>query len=102
VSVAFEFNPLIQPRPVRVYDAAPGVVPFARMLQAQNRIRRVEPVDTFEPSSSAPSSTIPNVQLLPKLGEVLPVEQRPETQRVITEQHQQTVRATGRVLDLYI
>ena len=101
---------VIVPMPKR-FEAAPGVMPFHRMLEAENlvskpEIQRVEqvdrveraeiarPRDTFEPSKA--------IGLLPKLGEVLAV--TPIALAAIkTEQVRQVqLPATGRVLDLYL
>lgn len=95
------FNPHVYPHAVRAYDAPPGAVPFARMLEAENRARRVEPIDSFEPSRPCPNPTASPVPLLPKLGEVLPVDPEPETRLMAIEQRQLTVPATGRLLDLF-
>ena len=87
----------------RVFNAPPGTVPFARMLQAQNRIARIEPMDTFEPTApTQPGSPSKGPGLLPKLGEFLPIKPEPMTRAIVDVRHQVNVPATGRVLDLYI
>lgn len=97
------FNPHVFPHAVRAYNAPPGAVPFARMLEAENRVRRVEPIDTFEPSNPVPNPTAPTgAPLLPRLGEVLPVEPEPEVRLTVHEQRRLTLPATGRVLDLFV
>lgn len=99
---------VIVPHP-KPFDAAPGVVPFHRYLQAQNQIAQCQadalntacPIkrgcDGVELSDQARSMA----RLLPKLGEVLPVTPtaRHHTQIVTTQQ--QIVPATGRVLDQF-
>jgi hypothetical protein len=94
----------------RAFDAIPGEVPFAKMLQAQNRISRIQPVDTYEPTSELnrepnrePEPSVSSFPaLLPNLGEVLPVNPEAETQVVHNVQRQVYVPATGRILDLYL
>ncbi|MCA9303068.1 MAG: hypothetical protein KC996_02995 [Phycisphaerales bacterium] len=96
------FNPHVFPHAARAYGGPPGNVPFARMLEAENRVRRVEPIDTFERTRPSPNPTEPSPALLPKLGELLPIEPEPEARLTISEQRQLTLPATGRVLDLVI
>ena len=98
-------NPHLPLHGMCAYDALPGVVPFARTLQAANRVRRVEPIDRFEPSAPARDPALPDTTppaaLLPRLGEILPVKPLPEARVMISEQRQLSIPATGRVLDLY-
>ncbi len=95
---------VIVPMPKR-FEAAPGVMPFHRMLEAENLVPKpkiqppeppaiVRPRDTYQPGSSA--------KLLPKLGEVLPVTPIAPAAVKIEQVRQAQLPATGRVLDLYL
>lgn len=90
------------------FDSPVGVVPFHRVLLAENlaHTSEIQPAkqapiartpDTFEPSSSLGSTG-----LMPKLGEVLPVEPTKMAPAKIQQAHQVQVPATGRLLDLYL
>gem|GEM_PF-3169078 len=87
------------------FDALPGLVPFHRMLRAENLVpqERVEQAIQIEASRSAdrfePSS---GVGLLPKLGEVLAVQPVSQAPIQINESRQVQQPATGRLLDLYL
>ncbi len=95
-----------QPKP---FDAAPGVVPYHRYLQAQNQIAQIQadalntacPIkrgcDCVELSDHAQSMA----RLLPKLGEVLPVTPMAQQVTQIVTTQQQVVPATGQVLDQF-
>jgi len=94
---------VVVPMPKR-FEASPGVMPFHRMLEAENLANRTEiqpvdkaeiprPHDTFEPSSTG---------LMPKLGEVLPVTPIAIAAIKVQETRQVHIPATGQVLDLYL
>lgn len=99
---------VIVPGP-KPFDAAPGVVPYHRYLQAQNQIDRLQsgaqspkcPIergcDRAELSDQAQSMA----RLLPTLGEVLPVTSSPKQLTQIIVAQQQIAPATGRLLDQF-
>lgn len=103
----------LPPLPVFGASRAPaGAVVFHRYLEDLNRTPHatLKPVvhrepDRFEPScpepdrSPAPADR-PGPGLLPKLGEVLPVEPEPRSRVVVDVRHPVIAPATGRVLDL--
>ncbi len=95
---------VVVPMPKR-FEAAPGVMPFHRMLEAENLIPKpgielperpaiIRPRDAFESGSSA--------KLLPKLGEVLPVTPMAPAAIKVEQTRQVQLPATGRVLDVYL
>ena len=115
---------VIVPEP-KPFDAPPGVVPFHRALESanlahQDRVIIPAPakiqrgVDVYTPSDEMMnrSADAPNPVtsghcsagsgLLPKLGEILPVQSPAPTQIRVQQTHQVQIPATGRVLDLYI
>lgn len=86
------------------FESLPGVVPFHRLLKAENlaeqseiqpvdRVEIPRPRDTFEPSSTG---------LMPKLGEVLPVTPVSMAPIKVQETRQVQIPATGRLLDVYL
>lgn len=94
---------VIVPMP-KPFDSPVGVVPFHRVLLAENLAHQSEiqptkqaPIartpDTYEPSSTG---------LMPKLGEVLPVEPTATAPAKIQQTHQVQLPATGQLLDLYL
>ena len=97
---------VVVPMP-KPFDAPPGVVPFHRMLRAENisnptKIQHTIPIefrrqvaDTFEPA-------IASSQLSPKLGEVLPVAPIATAPVQVHETRQVQLPATGRLLDIYL
>ncbi len=94
------------------FEAAPGIMPFHRMLEAQNLVPKPVPTPKIHPphTPEAPAITRPRdtyhpangAKLLPTLGEVLPA--TPTAPPAIkVEQTRQVQRpATGRLLDLYL
>ena len=95
---------VVVPMPKR-FEAAPGVMPFHRMLEAENLVPKPKiqlpdrpaisrPSDSYQPGSSA--------KLLPKLGEVLPVTPIAPAAVKVEQVRQVQLPATGRVLDLYL
>lgn len=95
---------VIVPMPKR-FEATPGVMPFHRMLEAENLVPKpkiqlpdrpaiIRPSDSFQSGSSA--------KLLPKLGEVLPVTPIAPAAVKAEQVRQVQLPATGRVLDLYL
>lgn len=91
------------------FEAAPGVVPYHRYLQAQNQLARLDTVantptrpvergcDRVELSQQAELMA----PLLPKLGEVLPVTPPARQVPKIIVTQQQVIAATGRLLDQF-
>jgi hypothetical protein len=99
----------VVPNP-KPFDGLPGVVPFYRMLRAENlaspyRVKIERPLDTFEPSMAtqrASTAQDSSVNLLPKLGEVLPVAPYAPASIKVEQTRQVQLPATGRVLDIYL
>lgn len=92
-----------QPKP---HDAPPGVVPYARFVQAQNQIEAIEeseiestPTRIQRGTDRTDFSTF--AKILPKLGILPPVAQSPEVASEIRQVQQQVVPATGRIIDAY-
>ncbi|MEX0875955.1 MAG: hypothetical protein WD114_00725 [Phycisphaerales bacterium] len=87
------------------FDAPPGVVPYHRYLEAQNRIDRLGDEGALRSPVCRPCDRVdlsPAARLLPPLGEVLPVTPI-ETAPVEIEQTRQAhAPATGRLLDIYL
>ncbi|MCC5823848.1 MAG: hypothetical protein LAT64_08875 [Phycisphaerales bacterium] len=100
----------LPPLPVFGASRAPaGAVVFHRYLEDLNRTPHAtlkpavhrEP-DRFDPSCPKADAATdhPGPGLLPRLGEVTPVEPEPRTRVVVDIRHRVIAPATGRVLDL--
>ncbi len=101
---------MIVPMPKR-FEAAPGIMPFHRMLEAQNLVPKPTPAPNPTHTSEAPAITRPRdtyqpsgneAKLLPTLGEVLPVTPTTPPAIKIEQTRQVQLPATGRLLDLYL
>jgi len=94
---------VIVPMPKR-FEAAPGVMPFHRMLQAENLSARneIQPVDRAEISRPKDRFESSSTGLLPKLGEVLAVTPFAAAPVKIEQSRQVQLPATGRLLDIYL
>jgi hypothetical protein len=100
---------MVVPMP-KPFDAPPGVLPYARFLQTLNR------AEAFQSNTDACKPIVrgcdrvqfsPSARLLPKLGEVLPVQgviaSAPTQAQPIHQQvRQQVIPSTGRLLDVYL
>ena len=99
----------VVPNP-KPFDGLPGVVPFYWMLRAEYlanpyQVKIERPRDTFEPSEAAQRASMVQgspVNLLPKLGEVLPVAPYAPASIKVEQNRQMQLPATGRVLDIYL
>jgi len=99
----------VVPNP-KPFDGLAGVVPFYRMLHAENLanphwVKIERPRDSFEPSMAIHRLTTAqgsSANLLPKLGEVLPVAPYAPASIKVEQNRQMQLPATGRVLDIYL
>jgi hypothetical protein len=87
-------------------------IPFGDFLLGRNRVEREAEVDSLRlldrlgctcrpnqtPDTSKASSNMPN--LMPKIGEVLPVKPEPKVQEVVRKQVLERQVMTGRIMDV--